>query len=134
MVSWVIRDQLARSSRPGYADERDAMVARMDVDRWLEKVRSVGIKSIICLLAEDQLVLYSSLPSGLVAYYQQAGFSVAHIPAHDYQSPPLTARHLEQIWNAYQSLPKPVLVHCSAGRDRTGCAIKYITDRVDGVA
>lgn len=113
------------------------MVARTDVDRWLEEVRSVGVKSIICLLAEDQLVLYSSPPSGLVAYYQQAGFSVAHIPAHDHQSPPLTVRHLEQIWNAYQSLPKPVLAHCSAGIDRTGCAIKYITgcvDRVDGVA
>jgi len=36
---------------------------------------------------EFRLVLYSSLPSGLVAYYQQAGFSVAHIPAHDHHSP-----------------------------------------------
>lgn len=34
----------------------------------------------------------------------------------------------------YHSLPKPVLVHCSAGIDRTGYAITYIIKRMDGVA
>ena len=134
MFRWVIDKQLARGRRPGYSGEHGALVSRADVDAWVEEVRSVGVKSIICLLAEDQLVLYSTLPSDLVDYYRQAGFSVVHVPARDHQWPPLTESHLERIWEAYQSLPKPVLVHCSAGVDRTGRAVEYITKRVGRVA
>ena len=33
---------------------------------------------------------------------------------------------LQKVWMAYQELPKPVLIHCSAGRDRTGKAVDYL--------
>jgi protein-tyrosine phosphatase len=134
MLRWVIDKQLARGRRPGYTGEQGLQVSRTDVDAWVEEVRSFGVKSIICLLADDQLVLYSKLSSDLVGYYRQAGFSVAHVPAEDHQRPPLTESHLERIWEAYQSLPKPVLVHCSAGIDRTGRAVEYITKLVGHVA
>jgi protein tyrosine phosphatase len=130
MLRWVIDNQLARGRRPGYSGERGALVRQTEVDAWVEEVRSFGVKSIICLLAEDQLVLYSTLPSDLLTYYQQAGFSVAHVSARDHQSPPLTESHLKRIWEAYESLPKPVLIHCSAGVDRTGRAVEYIRERV----
>ncbi len=48
------------------------------VDAWIREVKSRGINSIICLLADDQLDLYDALPSDLVSYYRAAGFAVTH--------------------------------------------------------
>ena len=73
----------------------------------------MGIRSIICLLADDQLNLYDDVPGGLLSHYRAAGFTVEHVPARDHQHPPLTRQHLDEIWRAYESLPKPILVHAA---------------------
>lgn len=131
MPNWAIPKQLVRSHRPGYSGERGKTVPQAEVDAWIEEVAELGVRSIICLLADDELALYSALPDGLLAYYRTAGFRVEHVPAPDHARPPLMDIHLQRIWDAYQALPKPVLIHCSAGIDRTGRAVEHVKNQID---
>ena len=45
----------------------------------------------------------------------------------DYKNPPLNDSEINTILKAYADLEKPILIHCSAGRDRTGKAVASIT-------
>lgn len=129
-MEWVIPGQLARSHRPGRTAEGDVQADAAAVEAWIERARLEGIRSIICLLGQDQLALYGRLPQGLLARYREAGFEVAHVEVEDAQWPPLQPPHVEQVWHAFERLPKPVLVHCSAGLWRTGHAVEVILDRL----
>jgi protein tyrosine phosphatase (PTP) superfamily phosphohydrolase (DUF442 family) len=130
MPVWEIDGKLARSGRPGYFWEDDVPVSKSAVDEWLSEVRSFGIRSIICLLGHDQLSLYADSPHGLLKQYEEAGFQVAHVPAEDHVRPPLSQAQLAEVWSAYERLPKPVLVHCSAGISRSGAAVEHVMSRV----
>ncbi len=130
MPQWVRDGELAISPRPGYGPGAEFSVRREAVDAWVTETQEAGIASIICLLAGDQLPLYErALPGGLLHHYAASGFQVAHIPTADGQQEPFTVEQLDAAWEAYQRLPKPVLVHCSAGYDRTGRVVAHIRRR-----
>lgn len=132
MPNWVIEGVLATSPRPGYRPGPEHSVPEHVVEDWLSQTRDFGVSSIMCLIAGDQLWLYQrSIPEGLLERYRSYGFEVAHIPTLDQQTNPFTTAQYEQAWQAFVSLPKPVLVHCSAGMDRTGRVVSHILGQLE---
>ena len=120
-LQWVVPGALARSCRPCYNDDPTQHL----VSLWLNQVREMGIKSILCLLSHEQVEEhYTVKVIPLLKIYRAAGFEVAHVPVQDYQTPPLSSSDFAKVKKAIENLPKPWLIHCSAGIDRTGAAIK----------
>lgn len=135
MVIWIRDGLLATGQRPGYSPGAEFSVSRDVVDDWIAEKQRAGIASIICLLAGDQLPLYDrALPQGLLQFYSESGFVVANIASPDGMTDPYTAEQLQQAWQTFQDLPKPVLVHCSAGHDRTGRVVEFILRHLESGA
>jgi hypothetical protein len=97
------------------------------VKSWIKEAKkNYGIRSIICLLDEQHLCLYKEV-GGLLSYYRENGFVVVHIRVPDHQDPPLSKKQVRKVIKAYDKrLSKPVLIQCSAGRYRTGYAIRHL--------
>ena len=123
-MEWVYQGLLARSSRPGYPVN---VVSMRAVETWVQQIQQQGVRAIICLLSQSELdEYYKGLPQGLLRLYQERGLQVEMLPIRDYQSPAIAAKQLADVHAAYQRLPKPVLIHCSAGMVRTGSAVEFL--------
>jgi protein-tyrosine phosphatase len=127
MFRWVIKEQLAAGPRPRRKNKPTSQVPKSVVDAWIRMAKDqYGVRSIICLLDQQQLRLYVELQMDLVSYCHLNGFHVVHIPVRNYKHPALSDHELLKVWKVYQRLEKPLLIHCSAGLGRTGKAVSYI--------
>jgi hypothetical protein len=147
LLHWVIAGQLSCAHRPlrhhplyGGSGHNLTSSATDLVRIWVEQVTLEGIKSVISLMHDRDLACYSSLnlgTSNLLEYYESVGLEVAHIPwedPHHKKSAPEEKRKTllkirEEALLAYDRLPKPVLLQCSAGIDRSSPVAAFIWSR-----
>lgn len=104
---------------------------------WVEQIHLEGIASIISFMHNRDLRCYREIDLGgrnLIAFLEHEGFRMCHLPwedpAHSKTDPGVKRAKLEQVRRdalaAYDRLPKPVLLQCSAGIDRSAPVAAYI--------
>jgi len=104
---------------------------------WASRIKQFGIRGIICLLSPRELAHYAGLALGaanLIEFYENQGFAVLPIPWDDprhrcvsewsFQKELVQKR--EVALGAFDALDKPILLHCSAGIDRSSPVAAYI--------
>jgi protein-tyrosine phosphatase len=69
---------------------------------------------------------------GLLQYYELQGLTVRHKSLTDYQRP--TAEEMRHVLEEFDQLPTPVLLHCSAGIDRTTPVAAFLVEQRGGGA
>ena len=130
---WPIPGELACSQRPlrdhpEFASSNPLPVHSFPlIANWIERICSLGIRSVICLLTPKQLYRYNGFhQDGLLGAYRQAGLCVLQIPVFDEVHPEDTSgcevlgeSVFAKAYQGFLELPKPVLLHCSAGIDRS---------------
>jgi hypothetical protein len=126
---WVPRLQVGRAYRPGY-DSEELITTLESVRNWILGVKALGVRSVISLLSEPELRWYEHLPGGLMGSYQLAGLETFSLPVPMDIPGVLTPNHLEQLESAFERLPRPMVIHCSAGLVRSGAAVAHLAQRI----
>jgi protein tyrosine/serine phosphatase len=102
--------------------------AQLDRDEFEHVIKSYGIKSILNLRGKDP---------GRPWYDEEMAISKALAVTHyDYGISArqfVTARQIDEILQIVRSAPKPILVHCRSGADRTGLVAALYLAKIDGV-
>ncbi|MFQ5913751.1 MAG: hypothetical protein ACE5JS_11260 [Nitrospinota bacterium] len=149
LLAWVIPDALACAHRPlrhhpwyggsGQPIPGDAKQLILD---WVEQIRMEGIASIISFMHDRDLRCYQEIDLGglnLTTFLEHEGFNVCPLPwqdpAHSRTDPAVKRKKLLKVrqdaLEAYDRLPKPVLLLCSAGIDRSAPVAAYLWKKRD---
>jgi len=144
LLVWIIPKALACAHRPlrhhphyggsGLSIPGEARPLILD---WIEQIRLEGIASVLSFMHDRDLRCYREIDLGgldLIAFLEREGFRICRLPwedpAHSKTDPAAKRAKLEQIrrdaLEAYDRLPKPVLLQCSAGIDRSAPVAAYI--------
>jgi hypothetical protein len=109
-----------------------------EVLEWIGRLKQLGITSIISLMHPNELKHYARLNLGakdLLEAYRRAGFEVRHVPWDDpaHRTGLTDATFKEELERVrsdalkhFDQLPKPVVLHCSAGIDRSSPVAGFI--------
>ncbi len=145
LLVWVIPGVFACAHRPlryhpefGGRGQQLPPEAASEVLRWVDRIVNEGIRSIICLLHPNEIRHYALLDLGapdILAFYRRRGLLVCHLPWDDPAHPPPgrwtsfqdeVRRACGEGLACFDRLPKPILIHCSAGQDRSAPVAAYI--------
>lgn len=145
ILVWVIPKALAVAHRPlrfhpqfGGSGRDLPVDATSAVIQWAQRIQKIGIRAIISLMHPKELCHYARLDIGaenLIKFYQRVGFEVKYIPWEDPAHRPISDQYSfweellrirEEALRAFDVLPKPILLHCSAGIDRSSPVAAYI--------
>ncbi len=144
LLVWVIPDALACAHRPlrhhpkfGGSGRDLPVAATAEVFHWADRISDSGIRAIISLMHPKELLHYAGLDLGaedLTDFYRRSGFEVRHIPWEDPAHQATSERSFrdelvrvrQAALDAFDELPKPILLHCSAGIDRSSPVAAYI--------
>lgn len=144
ILHWILPNLLACAHRPlrhhpvwGGSGNNLATATTDLVVEWSQRVRDCGVRSIISLMHDRDIRCYLSLNLGaedLLKFYEQQGFQVVSVPwedpHHKKSSSEEKRKTLLRIRKAslaaYDNLPKPVLIQCSADIDRSSPAAAFI--------
>ena len=145
LVVWVIPQKLACAHRPmrhhpkfGGSGKRLPPEDGPEVIQWVKRIADQGFRGLICLMHPKEIAHYSGLSLGvpdIPELYRSMGLNVCHLPWDDPAHRPVRARATFQdellriraeALNCFDQLPKPILLHCSAGIDRSSPVCAYI--------
>jgi hypothetical protein len=147
ILAWVIPGELACAHRPlrhhpryGGSGQPIPPEAKPLILDWVAHVRMEGIASIISFMHDRDLRCYREVDLGgqtLTEFLAHEGFTMCPIPwedpLHGKTDPVAKRAKLAQVrtqaLKAYDRLPKPVLLQCSAGIDRSAPVAAYIWSR-----
>ena len=145
LLVWVIPQTLACAHRPlrrhpqyGGAQRDLPAEAAPLVLAWVRRMKAEGIRSVVCLIGDRELrhyLLSDVGASDLIELYRKEGLDVWRVhwedPAHPAVStgPSYEEQLLEtraEALKAFDQLPKPVLLHCSSGIQRSSPVAAFI--------
>ena len=144
LLVWILPGRLASAQRPLrhhplYAGSGAIIPAQATplVFEWADAVRTSGIAGIISFMHDRDRRCYSELAleaTDINEFFEKQGFKVARIPwedPHHSKADAATKRkNLErcrrEALGAFDVLPKPVLLQCSSGIDRSAPVAAYI--------